>query len=52
MSNSMNLQKTALVIAVSLGVLGAGAAAFAAGEPMVGGAPMYPPPRRLRTSRP
>ena len=33
---------TMLATALSLGALGAGAPAFAAGEPMVGGAPMYP----------
>lgn len=42
MINKSALRPTVLAAALSLGMFGFGASAFAAGEPMVGGAPMYP----------
>ena len=42
MTISTGFRATMLATALSLGALSVGAPAFAAGEPMVGGAPMYP----------
>ena len=42
MMNYSGLRTTMLVAALTLGAASFGAPAFAAGEPMVGGAPMYP----------